>query len=124
MTPPHDAHPARTSSLRGPVLVVIVNLLLGVPGIVPLWLAHYYLRTWPLAALGLTVREPTENDGAGLASALILPIVGTAVLAWFLTGHVLRPRVHASARAWFWPTSIGAVLLPSAALVLASLVPQ
>ena len=40
-----------------------VNLLLGIPGVVPLWLLWYFASNGPLADIGWTRREPTENDG-------------------------------------------------------------
>lgn len=40
-----------------------VNLVLGIPGVVPVWLLSYFAVNWPLAAVGWTQREPTENDG-------------------------------------------------------------
>ncbi|NGN63994.1 hypothetical protein G5C51_08760 [Streptomyces sp. A7024] len=60
-----------------------VNLLLGLPAVVPFWLLFYFAVNWPLKARGLTVGNPTENDG-------VLPwvIVATPVLAVFALGWV------------------------------------
>ncbi|MFD4970037.1 hypothetical protein [Streptomyces sp. NPDC058424] len=42
---------------------VAVNLLLGIPAIVPVFLVRYVLSNGPLAELGLTSRDPNEDDG-------------------------------------------------------------
>ena len=42
---------------------VAVNLLLGIPAVIPLFLAWYILANGPLAALGWTMQDPDENDG-------------------------------------------------------------
>ena len=101
--------------------VVVVNLVLGVPAVVPVWLAWFYLTVWPLAALGVTTGEPTENDGVLVASVVVLPIVALGVFAWFFMGLWLRRRVDAVKAHWFWPVSILAVLVPTAVLILVSL---
>ncbi|MFI1992025.1 hypothetical protein [Actinoplanes sp. NPDC020271] len=38
------------------------NPVLGVPGIVPIFLGYCYLTNGPLWELGWTSREPAEND--------------------------------------------------------------
>lgn len=122
MTPVSDpVHRRPTRQWLGLLTVVGVNLVLGVPAIVPVWLASVYLTQWPLDALGLTTREPTENDGFVVVLVVILPVVGFAVLAWFLLGLGLRRLVDLARTPWFWPVSALAVLAPSAVLMLDSL---
>lgn len=106
----------------GRVAVVSLNLALGVPAVVPVWLTWFYLTTWPLAALGITTGEPTENDGVVVASVAIIPVVALGLITWFLVGRWVRRRLHVTDAAWFWPVSTAAVLLPSAVLVVASMV--
>jgi hypothetical protein len=103
-------------------MVVGVNFALGVPAVVPVWLAWYYLTQWPLVALGITMQEPTENDGVAIASAVILPVVGFAVLVWFLVGLLLRRRVRHMGALQFWLASFLAVITPTAALILVPLI--
>ena len=49
--------------------VVLTNVLLDVPGVVPVWLAGYFMSSWPMAALGRTEREPTETTAGWWASS-------------------------------------------------------
>ncbi|WP_405810573.1 hypothetical protein OG524_14765 [Streptomyces sp. NBC_01520] len=51
-----------------------VNVLLGVPGVVPACLLRYYVSNGPLADLGRTRREPTENDGMLLWLLIVVPV--------------------------------------------------
>ena len=123
MTPESDPiHRGPSRDPRGLLAVVGVNLTLGIPGVVPVWLASVYLAQWPLDALGFTTREPTENDGVVVAFVVVLPVVILGALVWFLIGRWLWRRVHAVGARWFWLVSVLAVLFPSVALVLASLV--
>lgn len=94
-----------------------VNLLLGVPGIVPIWLVFYFAVNWPLAGLGLAESSPTENDG-------VLPwlLVGGPVLALFflvswLANRPLRRRTLLAPGA-YWLLSVVATTLPTLALVV------
>lgn len=117
MTPPSDTHPARTSSRWGLVIVVVTNVLLGVPAIVPLWLATVYLRNWPLASMGITERSSDDFEGFFLVG---VPVVGFAVLAWLFIGFALRRRFNTPGGKWFWPVSLAAVLAPTAFIALRS----
>lgn len=95
--------------------MVVINIVLGVPGIVPLFLTVIYLQHWPLASMGITERGSDEMDGVLL---LIIPIIGFAVLAWFLTGVALRRRFYPAGCMWFWPVSFAAALTPTAVIIL------
>ncbi|GGS05310.1 hypothetical protein GCM10010252_50000 [Streptomyces aureoverticillatus] len=95
-----------------------VNLLLGIPAVVPVWLLWYLLANWPLAALGWTGREPTENDGVlpwlllgGLVPALY-------ALLWWLANRPVRRRATVGSRL-YWPVSVLATLVPTFVLVAA-----
>ncbi|AUG76311.1 hypothetical protein CFP65_1412 [Kitasatospora sp. MMS16-BH015] len=94
---------------------VAVNLLLGVPAVVPLWLLWYFAANWPLAELGWTQREPTENDGPLPWLVLGLPIVLGSALLWWLANRPLRRRHPTRAH---WPVAALATLTPTLALAL------
>ena len=102
--------------------VVGVNVILGVPAVVPVWLAWFYLTQWPLAAIGPTTQDASQDDGVVIASVVVLPVVALGVVAWFFVGLWLRPRVDPMNGPWFWPVSALAVLAPTAVLILVSLV--
>ncbi|MGL3806985.1 hypothetical protein ACSYDW_12900 [Paeniglutamicibacter sp. R2-26] len=104
-----------------PWAVACVNVLLGIPGIVPLFMAWYIAASWPLEALGLTQRDPTENDGIFPALVAFGPAIAASVLVWWMVNRWLRPRAVTSGRA-FWATAVVANLLPCFMLSVASLV--
>ncbi|MFI7359220.1 hypothetical protein ACIBTP_35480 [Streptomyces avidinii] len=96
-----------------------VNLLLGIPGVVPVWLLWYLAVNWPLAALGWTEREATENDGVLPWLVIAAPVVLVFALLWWLTNRALRRRRTAPAFRLYWPVCALATLLPSFALMIA-----
>ncbi|MFB8772945.1 hypothetical protein [Streptomyces broussonetiae] len=61
--PSNSPSPGGRSALRTWALPVVLNLAVGVVAVVPLAFLWFFLANFPLAALGLTSREPTENDG-------------------------------------------------------------
>lgn len=62
---------------------VAVNLLLGIPAIVPIFLVWYVLSNGPLAELGWTSRDPNENDGM-LPMLVVVPVVACFGGLWAL----------------------------------------
>ncbi|MGW8767593.1 hypothetical protein ACWGN5_34480 [Streptomyces sp. NPDC055815] len=94
-----------------------VNLLLGVPGIVPVFLVWYVLANGPLAALGWTTQDPNENDGMRLWLVIVVPVVGLYGLVWGLVNVRLRRRTPVS-RAVFWTVCAVASLAPFFAIGL------
>ncbi|MFB7933024.1 hypothetical protein ACFC4C_28375 [Streptomyces sp. NPDC056039] len=98
---------------------LLVNLLLGIPAVVPIWLLWYLTANWPLAELGLTVREPTENDGMALWLVIVVPVVALFGLIWWLANSPLRRRTALAPRT-YWLLSLSAPLLPTAVLILVS----
>ncbi len=106
--------PVRTGR-RAALITVAVNLAVGGPAVVPWWLLRVGLSNWPLAELGSTVREPTEDDGILSWQVVGPPVVATATLLWWLLNSALRSRLAAEApRSWLLSTA--AVLAPAAAL--------
>ena len=102
-----------------PWVVACVNVLLGIPGVVPLSMAWYLAAAWPLDALGLTQRDPTENDGILPVLVAFGPVIAASVLTWWLVNRWMRQRAVTSAKA-FWATGIIASLLPCFILAVAS----
>ncbi|MFJ4869980.1 hypothetical protein [Streptomyces sp. NPDC088757] len=98
---------------------LLVNLLLGIPGVVPFWLVWYLAVNWPLAELGLTVREPTEDDGMAPWLVIAVPVIALYGLIWWLTNLRLRRRTALAPRT-YWILSALAPLLPTAALSIHS----
>ncbi|MER6168295.1 hypothetical protein [Streptomyces violaceorubidus] len=94
----------------------LVNVLLGIPGVVPFWLVGYLMVNWPLAELGWTVREPTENDGMALWLVIVVPVVAVFAMIWWLVNAPLRRRTTLAPRT-FWLLCALAPLLPTAALI-------
>ncbi|MFF2021747.1 hypothetical protein ACFVW2_08050 [Streptomyces sp. NPDC058171] len=94
-----------------------VNLLFGVPCIVPVWLFWYFLSNWPLADLGMTMREPTENDGMLPWMMFGGPIVVGSLMLWWLINFSLRRRVRTRSRV-YWPVSALTALVPSITLMI------
>ncbi|MEU1619676.1 hypothetical protein ABZ479_20545 [Streptomyces sp. NPDC005722] len=92
-----------------------VNLLLGIPGVVPLWMLWYLAANWPLADLGLTRRDPTENDGILPGLVLFGPVVLLFAVLWWAANRPLAARTALTARR-YWLLSVLATLLPTAAL--------
>lgn len=95
-----------------------VNLLLGVPGVVPVWLLWYIASNWPLAAIGWTHREPTENDGVLLPLLFVAAVVALFTLVWWLANSPIRRRVALAPRL-YWLVSALVTLVPTFTLMAA-----
>ncbi|MFD3467861.1 hypothetical protein ACFWWM_16075 [Streptomyces sp. NPDC058682] len=89
---------------------------MGVPGVVPVWLLWYIAVNGPLADLGWTVREPTENDGM---VPILVPIVAASGVLWWLANRFLRRWNTAAARV-YWPVCALVTLVPTATLIIFS----
>ncbi|WP_033312020.1 hypothetical protein RFN58_17735 [Streptomyces iakyrus] len=100
-------------------LALGVNVLLGIPAVVPIWLLWYLASNWPLAALGLTEREPTENDGVLPWFLVAGPVVLVFGLLWWLANRPLR-RGTTLSPARYWVLSVLATLLPTLVLIVIS----
>lgn len=95
-----------------------LNLLLGLPAVVPVWLLWYVAANWPLAALGWTGREPTENDGVLSVLAVVVPVVGAFALLWWLANAAVRRRTAPGAGRAYWPVSLSLLLVPTFVLLV------
>lgn len=92
------------------------NLVMGVPCVVPVWLLWYVAVNGPLAELGWTVREPTENDGMLLWLVIAVSVVTAFVLLWWLANDFLRRWNTAAARV-YWPVCALVTLVPTLTLI-------
>ncbi|MFJ8430690.1 hypothetical protein ACIQ9P_05260 [Kitasatospora sp. NPDC094019] len=106
-----------------PPAAVVVNLLLGVPAVVPVWLLWYFAANWPLAGLGWTRREPTENDGMLPWFMLAVPVLAVFLAVWWSANHWLnrrRRRADPAAAGPYWTTSALLTLVPTGVLIALS----
>ncbi|KOV51832.1 membrane protein [Streptomyces sp. AS58] len=101
-------------------LPLAVNVVLGFPAVVPAFLLWYLASNWPLASLGWTDREPTENDGVLPWVMVATPILALFGLVWWLANRPLRRRTDLSRRA-YWLLSGAATATPTLTLILISL---
>ncbi|MFH8257040.1 hypothetical protein [Streptomyces roseolus] len=88
-----------------------VNILLGIPGIVPFFLVWYFLSNGPLAAIGWTQQDPNENDGMLLWLVIVVPVLGIFALVWGLVNAWLSRRTPVG-KAGYWLVCAAAVLVP------------
>jgi hypothetical protein len=88
-----------------------VNLVLGIPAIVPLFLVWYVMSNGPLATLGWTQREPTENDGMLVWLVIVVPVFCLFGLLWGLINAWMRRRTTAPT-SLYWLACMAATLLP------------
>ncbi|MDT9698286.1 hypothetical protein [Streptomyces sp. P17] len=101
----------KNKHLRKLAVPATVNLLLGIPAIVPLFLVWYFMVNGPLAAIGWTQQDPNENDGMLLWLVFVVPAVCLFGLIWGFTNAWLRRRTALPA-SWYWPVCAAAPLVP------------
>ncbi|NAS21236.1 hypothetical protein GT755_05990 [Herbidospora sp. NEAU-GS84] len=85
------------------------HVVLGGVGIFPLIYITYFLTQYPLAALGLTEREPTENDGI-LISLVALVGVSPFFVIWAVINEVIRRITRLPHRSYWWASAIVSLL--------------
>ncbi|MEU7583458.1 hypothetical protein AB0B50_38440 [Streptomyces sp. NPDC041068] len=85
-----------------------MNVLLGIPAVVPVWMLYYLAVTWVHSA-------PEENDGFGVVLILLGPLVAACGFLWWAANVpcARRTQLHS---AQYWALSLLGMLLPSAAL--------
>ncbi|WP_368396989.1 hypothetical protein [Streptomyces sclerotialus] len=93
-----------------------VHLVLGIPGVVPVWLLWYLAVNWPLAAMGRTTQEPTENDGVLPWLMVAVPVLALFALVWWLADRSVRRSTALPARL-YRPVSVLVTLVPSFVLM-------
>lgn len=99
------------------LIAVALNLLLAIPAVVPLFLLWYYASNGPLADLGWTQREPTENDGMLLWLVIVVPVVVGFTLLWWLANYPVWRRIPLDSRL-YWMASALMTVLPTFALLI------
>ncbi|MFF1278326.1 hypothetical protein ACFVZC_33920 [Streptomyces marokkonensis] len=90
---------------------VAAHLILGVVAVVPLWLTMMFAANHPLAELGLTSREPTDNDGMLPWAMLLVPVWAAFLALWLPVGSLARPEEGVRKRR-YWTVSSALVLSP------------
>ncbi|CAL9396380.1 hypothetical protein SUDANB6_01366 [Streptomyces sp. enrichment culture] len=92
---------------------VAVNLLLGIPAIVPIFLVWYVLSNGPLADLGWTSRDPNEDDGMLLWLVILVPVVACFGGLWALVNIWLRRKMFDAPTPYpYWLVCVTATLAP------------
>ncbi|WSA81745.1 hypothetical protein OG930_43420 [Streptomyces sp. NBC_01799] len=87
-----------------------INLLLGVPAIIPIWMTYYIAATWVNPA-------PEENDGLGVVLVGFGLPVAICGFLWWLVNRPLahRTRLHP---AQYWPLSLLGTFAPTITITL------
>ncbi len=92
---------------------VVANLVLGMPAVVPIFLIWYVLSNGPLAELGWTQREATENDGMLLWLVIVVPVVACFGGFWTLINLWMRRRLISEASPYpYWSVAVTLTLAP------------
>ncbi|MEV6982907.1 hypothetical protein AB0M95_16820 [Sphaerisporangium sp. NPDC051017] len=95
----------------------VVNLIFGCIGVFPLGFLWIFLSEYPLAALGVTERNPTNNDGFYPWLILLVAGVGSFIAVWaginFLLWRALK--LH---RRCYWVASAILLLAPFTVLAI------
>ncbi|MFC5667964.1 hypothetical protein ACFP3U_33990 [Kitasatospora misakiensis] len=100
-----------------PPAAVLLNVLLGVPAVVPVGLLWYFAVSWPLAGLGWTERDPTENDGMLPWLLLAVPVLSVFLGVWWPANHWLKGR-RRRAVGPYWTVSVLLTLVPTGVLAV------
>ncbi|WP_308439641.1 hypothetical protein [Streptomyces spinoverrucosus] len=87
-----------------------MNLLLGMPAVVPIWLLWFLAASWHNP-------EPTENDGMALWLVIIVPVVGLYTLLWCTANRALARRTSLAAQN-YWLLSVTGTFLPTLTLIV------
>ncbi|GGX25546.1 hypothetical protein [Streptomyces lomondensis] len=89
------------------------NVLLGIPGVVPIWLLYFLAASW------LSGPEPTDDDPMVLWLPIAAVIVGPYVMLWSAVNRSLARRSSLTPRT-YWPLSALATFVPTTGLILYS----
>ncbi|MER7700715.1 MULTISPECIES: hypothetical protein [unclassified Streptomyces] len=96
-----------------------INLLLGIPAIVPVLMLWFLLSNWPLADMGLTTRIPNnEQDDSPNAVLLFFgPMIAASAVLWWIANRPLARRTRLTAPR-YWLLSLTGALIPTAAITV------
>ncbi|MEV5978287.1 hypothetical protein [Streptomyces sp. NPDC052114] len=89
--------------------VLGVNVLLGIPAVVPIWMLYFIVATWAHPA-------PEENDGLAVVVIALGSIVAACGFLWWAANSRLARRTALRA-AHFWPLGLFGTLVPTGVLV-------
>ncbi|MGW4376807.1 hypothetical protein ACWEJ7_24475 [Streptomyces albidoflavus] len=103
-------------------LTVVANLCLGVIGVVPLFLLMLFLKNYPLAALGLTSREPTDNDGMLPWAMILIPMFVVYGGLWHAVNAGLRSLTGPAHARRHWGLAILLTSAPTLSLPVGALI--
>lgn len=95
-----------------------INLLLGIPALVPMLMLWFLLSNWPLADMGLTTRIPNnEHDDSPNAALLFFgPTIAASAVLWWIANRPLARRSQLTAPR-YWLLSLTGTLIPTAAAI-------
>ncbi|MEU0228155.1 hypothetical protein ABZ177_27900 [Streptomyces sp. NPDC006284] len=89
------------------------NVLLGVPGVIPIWIL------WFLAASWTSGPEATDNDPMVLWLPIAAVVVVPYVLLWLSVNRALARRSSLTSRTYWWLSAL-ATFVPTTALIIYS----
>jgi hypothetical protein len=95
----------------------VVNTVLGCIGLLPLGLLWLFLADYPLASIGLTHREPTDNDGLGPWLVLLTAVVGVYCALWVAANVAARRLTRLPGRP-YWVFTVIVTLVPATVLAI------
>ncbi|WP_232033253.1 hypothetical protein [Streptomyces lincolnensis] len=95
----------------------LANLGLGIIAVVPLWFLLLFAVNFPLAGMGFTSREPTENDGMLPWALLLVPLWGLFLGMWIPVNLLMRDRSELSAGR-YWSLASLVSLSPTVVLMV------
>ncbi|MCT9138633.1 hypothetical protein [Streptomyces violarus] len=92
-----------------------INLLLGIPAIVPILMLWFLLSNWPLADIGLTTRIPNneQDDSPNAALLFFGPMIAASVILWWIANRPLARRTQLPASR-YWLLALAGTLIPTA----------
>lgn len=96
--------------------IAAVNVLLGIPGVVFYWIIYFLMATWPLAHLGITVGDATEDEGFLSAHVICSPILLACFILWFLVNRHYVGK-EGSHRFLKWACAFACTLVPTLILI-------
>lgn len=96
--------------------IAVVNVLLGIPGVAFYWLIYFLMATWPLAQMGITSSDATQDDGFISALVVCGPILLLCFILWILVNRYLIAQ-HGSHRFLKWVFAFACTLVPTLILI-------
>ncbi|SNY49589.1 hypothetical protein [Paractinoplanes atraurantiacus] len=104
--------------MRRLLIAVGLNLALGVPGIVPIFLVGYFLASEPLSYLGSTAHNPNDTEEMLFLAFVMVVLVVPSLIGWLLVNVGLWRHWNVPALA-YWAACVTAFFLPYLVLAVA-----